>query len=163
MSYSSKAIANLFIDVARDRGSYVDQMKLQKLVYITHGFNLAIRGEPLISDEIQAWQYGPVIPVLYNEFKNCGRSRIEDYATSHHINTSDFTFSFKPEVVSRDDEDVVLLANKVWAKYGHLSGPQLSDLTHRDSTPWSAAYTLSPRSNISNEAIKNHFIGLLQG
>lgn len=162
MSYSAKAIANLLIDTARDNGSHLDQMKLQKLVYITHGWNLAITDQPLISDDIQAWQYGPVIPVLYDEFKNSGRNSITDYATDFHVSEKDFSLSFTAPKVATHDKSTIELANKIWKIYGALSGPQLSNLTHMPDTPWDKAYKVFPRSPISNNLIRDHFVGLAQ-
>ena len=160
MTYNAKAIANLLIDVAKENGSYLDQMKLQKLVYITHGWNLAIAGHPLITDEIQAWQYGPVIPSLYSEFRNCGRNDITDYATDIQISEDDLKFSFEPPKIDRDDHHTIELANKVWAVYGGYTGPQLSNLTHMPDTPWDRVYKASPRATIANELIREHFVGL---
>jgi len=57
MTYGSKAVANLLIDVAKGHGQKLDQMKLQKLVYISHGWNLAISGNPLISDQMSNNQH----------------------------------------------------------------------------------------------------------
>ena len=162
MTYNAKAIANLLIDIAREKGSYVDQMKLQKLVYVTHGWNLAITGQPLISDDIQAWQYGPVIPSLYSEFRNCGRENITDYATDIKIAEEDLSFSFETPKVSNDDSHTIELANKIWAIYGAYSGPQLSNLTHMANTPWDKVYKTSPRASISNELIAEHFVSLSQ-
>lgn len=162
MSYNAKAIANLMIDIAKQQGSSLDQMKLQKLVYITHGWNLAIQGEPLISDDIQAWQYGPVIPSLYNEFRNCGRDNITDYATDVQVTEDDLSFSFLPPKVDDGDAHTIDLANKVWEIYGKYTGPQLSNLTHMPGTPWDKVYKDTPRSTINNSLIKEHFISLSQ-
>ncbi|MFQ5632018.1 MAG: Panacea domain-containing protein, partial [bacterium] len=57
--YDSRLIANYFIDFARKDGVAISPMKLQKLVYFAHGYYLAITGQPLIEEEIQAWRYGP--------------------------------------------------------------------------------------------------------
>jgi len=160
MTYGSKAIANLLIDVAREHRQDLDQMKLQKLVYISHGWNLAISGNALISDEIQAWQYGPVIPALYDEFKNCGRSPITDYATEIKVDSVALSVAFIPPFVDNNDTHTRGLINKVWEIYGGLSGPQLSNLTHMPGTPWDNMFKTRPRSEIHNSLIKDHFTQL---
>ena len=43
--------------------------QLIKLVFILHGRTLAALNQHLIFDRIEAWRYGPVIPVLYHELK----------------------------------------------------------------------------------------------
>lgn len=160
MTYGSKAVANLLIDVAKGHGQKLDQMKLQKLVYISHGWNLAISGNPLISDQIQAWQYGPVIPVLYNEFKNCGSNPITDYATEVNVDDSTLSISYEPMFVDQDDSHTRNLISKIWEVYGKFTGPQLSNLTHMSGTPWDDKFKNCPRSEIENDQIKEHFFQL---
>ena len=98
-------------------------MKLIKLVYIAHGWSLALLKRPLISETIQAWKYGPVIESLYHAFKNKGNSP---------ISPDDFQSFSKADI----DEKTVTLLAKVWEKYGGLTGIHLSTLTHQPGTPW---------------------------
>tara|TARA_R110002072_G_scaffold238329_1_gene395702 strand:+ start:43044 stop:43628 length:585 start_codon:yes stop_codon:yes gene_type:complete len=162
MTYGVKAIANLLIDTAKEKGSHLDQMKLQKLVYIAHGWHLAIEGEPLFKEEIQAWQYGPVIPTLYNEFRNCGRGAITDYATDIEVSTDDLNYSFVAPQVKPEDRNVKELVDKIWDVYGGYTGPQLSNLTHMPGTPWDSVYKACPKSPIPNDLIREHFVELSQ-
>ena len=78
---SSKAVANYFLDIAERDGKTLNPMKLQKLVYIAHGWHLAIRRRPLIRESVEAWKYGPVIADLYHEFKKFGNMPITERAT----------------------------------------------------------------------------------
>ncbi|RYE90398.1 MAG: DUF4065 domain-containing protein [Cytophagaceae bacterium] len=74
--YDAVAIANYFIQKSLDTGVEVTPMKLLKLVYISHGWSLALLNEPLINEAVEAWTYGPVIPSLYQELKEYGRERV---------------------------------------------------------------------------------------
>lgn len=48
-------------------------MKLQKLCYYAQGIYMATQdGEPLFEEDFEAWTYGPVIPALYDEYKEYG-------------------------------------------------------------------------------------------
>ncbi|MGZ0189059.1 MAG: Panacea domain-containing protein, partial [Alphaproteobacteria bacterium] len=58
-------------------------MQLQKLLYFCHGWNLEIRGEPLVADSFQAWQYGPVHPSVYREFRYFGSADIVALYRAH--------------------------------------------------------------------------------
>ena len=66
---SSRIVASEFIVLARNAGESLTPMQLLKLVYIAHGWMLALHHRPLIKDDVQAWQYGPVIPSLYNAIR----------------------------------------------------------------------------------------------
>ena len=55
-------------DVAKyiaEKTGELTAMKLQKLVYYAEAWNLAWDGEPLFSENFEAWANGPVVPELY--------------------------------------------------------------------------------------------------
>jgi uncharacterized phage-associated protein len=56
----SPEIANEFIRRGLQEGRAFNQMELQKLVYIAHGWCLAFSGQPLTGDRPEAWDFGPV-------------------------------------------------------------------------------------------------------
>ena len=108
-------------------------MKLQKLVYYAHGWNLVLQNSPLIEGEIQAWEYGPVIPTLYHEFKHFGHGPIVGRAVEY--DEANRTV-YRP-VVPPDDTYTVALLEKTWEVFGRYSSIQLSNMTHAQGTPWS--------------------------
>ena len=63
-------VAQYFIIRAYQDGREADMtnMKVQKLLYYTQCLHLALFDEPLITDEIQAWRYGPVCPPAYGYY-----------------------------------------------------------------------------------------------
>lgn len=162
MSYSAKAIANEFIKLAKKDEKSLTQMKIQKLVYISHGYCLAILNKPLIDDEIQAWQYGPIIPQLYNEFKVFGKNEIDTLAYNFEL---DDEFNIIKDIPKVDEEDTQIkeLINAVWEKYKDYTGPNLSNLTHRKNTPWDKTYKSGYLNmTIDNEIIKEHYKELIK-
>ena len=55
----------------------ITNLSLNKLVYLAQVESLQRRGQkPLFSDEIEAWQYGPVEPAVYHLFKHFGRAAV---------------------------------------------------------------------------------------
>ncbi|GAX39512.1 hypothetical protein NIES4075_04680 [Tolypothrix sp. NIES-4075] len=66
------AIADYFIWLANETGSYISNLKLQKLVYYAQAWYLALYGQPLFDEDFEAWIHGPVIPELYREYKIFG-------------------------------------------------------------------------------------------
>jgi uncharacterized phage-associated protein len=155
--FDSRAVANWILDRAEVDRTPVDHMKLHKLVYLAHGWHLTRTGRPLIKDAIEAWPYGPVIPVLYREFKQFGDVPIDGRAF-------DFNFDIAENVVLREDfpADTLWILDLVWQSYGGYSGPELSRMTHEPGTPWEEVVRGKRRTEIrhiplDNERLKRHF------
>jgi len=153
--YSALAVANYFIDLATKQGHSLSPMKVQKLIYFAHGWHLAITEKPLISEQIQAWKYGPVIQSVYHEFKQFGVGRIEGKAM-------DFIgLKFDEPNIDSDDSDVRELLDEIYKNYGRLNAIQLSNLTHLPGTPWDKAWSEHDGMMsvaIDNEEIKSFFV-----
>ena len=142
MPYDARHIANGFIRRAAERGRVLSIMQLLKLVYIAHGWNLALYGQPLIKNRIEAWQHGPVIPDVYSAFRGQG------------IDVRD------PVAVSDQDIDPQTnnILDQIFDIYGDMSPFKLSDITHVRNGPW---YVASQRggnyAHISDDLIKRHY------
>ena len=121
--YLSLAAANEFIQLAQPTG--VSHMKLQKLVYLAHGYWLARHEDPFLVENPQVWQYGPVFEQLYHELK---------HFRSTNINQPQDLFDEPPFI---DDPDVKTVILDVWKRFESKSAGQLSDLTHKAGSPWS--------------------------
>lgn len=167
MDYTARHIANAFLDLAREEGKGLTPLKIQKLVYIAHGWSLAIFDRPLVADEFpEAWQYGPVFPSLYHEFKEFGRDKIAGKAkTFQKSGRGIFDFKVIIPEIPEDDRETWDFLKIVWDKYGKFSGLALSDATHREGTPWSTVMEQSGgarNADIGNELIKQHYRQLVQ-
>ena len=130
MAYDPKAIANYFIDKARATGEGLTPMKLQKLVYFAHGWYLGLKGRPLLAEPVEAWQWGPVIPSLYHEFKALG-----SWPITRRAGEDEFLGDVGPNLPS-DDTEAREFLDEVWRNYGGYTAIQLSNATHLAGTPW---------------------------
>ncbi len=155
MSHEPLAIANQVLNVARSKGMNLTIMQLIKLVYIAHGWTLAITDKPLVNELPQAWQHGPVYPAIYNEFRGSGSMPI-DRTAMHPFSGSDYTASL-------DDTEKSIIEQVVDA-YGKLHAFELSERTHENGTPWSEVYQggIGKFKPINNTLIKKHFLDLSQ-
>lgn len=54
----------------------ISNIKLQKLLYLAYGNYYLNHGEVLFKEHFQAWQYGPVVESVYNQFCIYGGSYI---------------------------------------------------------------------------------------
>jgi uncharacterized phage-associated protein len=142
--FSSPAIANAMMDIA---GHPLTQMKLQKLTFIAHGWVLAVCDAALVDDQAQAWETGPVYPLMCRQYVDNGcddRGRILDDAGRRH--RAD---------LSRSQASVL---NRVWARYGGCSADTLSRMTHARGAPWTQSYRDSgPMASIPDDAIARHY------
>ena len=124
--YDSLTIANRFLDLADRQGTSLTPMQLIKLVYIAHGWSLGLFGKPLVRDRIEAWQYGPVLPKLYEEVRTYRSNPVTEVLAAP-----------LGEALSQEDDDLV---RDVFRRYGPKDGLELSRLTHAPGTPWSNTY-----------------------
>ena len=137
MPLPAKAVANYFLDRAKRDRIPMTQMKIQKLVYIAHGWHLAMLDRPLIREKIEAWRWGPVIPDLYHDLKEFGnqpvtRESVEIVIEGTAVNLRAPKISF----ADRDTDKTKILLDRVWRVYHGYTAAQLSAMTHREETPW---------------------------
>lgn len=156
--FDCKSLANVLLDWAQLKQVSMSNMKLQKIVYFCHADVLAATGRPLIDQTFEAWEYGPVIPSLYTEFKIFGAGPITGRATKFNPATcirevaSDCNLGGLEKIVSQSFE-----------RYVRYSASALSNLSHSENGPWAAALARFERGshrgrNIENELIERHHI-----
>ena len=126
-----------------EAGELITHLKLQKLCYYAQGFHLALNGTPLFSEPVEAWQHGPVVRSMYEQYKRYGSQPIEK--------PEDFDLSIY-------DEDAVELLNEVHEVYGQYSAWKLRSLTHEEP-PWRVGYDTG--KSITHSSMKEYFKGLL--
>jgi uncharacterized phage-associated protein len=139
---SAKAVANEFLDLAERDGAKIDPLQLQKLLYLAQGWTLALTGNPLFPDHIEAWDYGPVVPEVYHSLKAFGSSPIRGRLRSFDFIRGELT------VAQQEFDDVhARIIKNVWEKYGSWSGPELIYLTHAPGGPWHETRREHPGEN----------------
>lgn len=154
MPYSASSIANYFIDKANSAGEKLTPMKLQKLVYYAMGWYAGYTGKPLIDEAVEAWQYGPVFPSLYQEFRRFGAGAVAARATEFN---DDFEVV---EVPTPDDASVRSFLDNVWNSYSRYPAIKLSEMTHASGSPWDITWQGAQgvrNKDIPFELIEHHF------
>ena len=139
-TYSAVHVAFCLLKHAAEQGKCFSNLQLQKLTYVCHGLSLAHFQRPLITDDVFAWQYGPVVPSVYFRFKSFGSSSIKE----------------RMDIVLDDDSEAIV--KDVVAKLGDLSGPQLVELTHREGSPWEKVWDGTQNKVIPDHIIQNHYL-----
>jgi uncharacterized phage-associated protein len=142
MPVSAAVVANYFL-AKRDpnAGDHISNLKLQKLLYYAQGFHLAITGEPLFSDPIEAWRHGPVVPKVYHACKQYGENNLPEVPAS------------PSSMLSLEQRRIL---DEVYEVYGQFSAWKLRDMTH-DEAPWKDADARG-EPIISHEALRDFFL-----
>jgi uncharacterized phage-associated protein len=144
--YPPRAVARSLLDEAHRQGHEVTNLKLQKLLYLTHGLMLAKHGRPLVNERFQAWKYGPVLESLYHDLKIYGPGRIGP--------TDGFVNLWKPLPPDAKEEENSIKA--VLKQCGSMSSGALVSMSHAPDGPWNAVYK-NQDSEIGDQAIKQYF------
>lgn len=150
--YTPNEIANFFIEKAfNEKNNTLTPMKLQKVLFFTQGWSLALRNSPIFSDRFVAWDYGPVLVSLYREFKHFGRNSITEFAHDYIGN------KFVTPKISKEDKETRDFLEKIWQVLKDAGAVQLSNLTHATSSPWDNAKNRED-AIIRDDEIKEYFI-----
>ena len=130
-----------------EAGETISNLKLLKLVYYAQGFCVAMRGEPLFSETVQAWANGPVVREVYDAYKHNAYLAIPA------------PVGFDPDAYLPEDRE---LLDAVLSTYGQLSATRLRDLTHEER-PWQEANgTLRQNEPISVSSMHEFFKPLVE-
>ena len=155
----SPEIANEFIRLAAKEGRALDQIQLQKLVYIAHGWRLAISGQPLTGDRPEAWEFGPVYRRLADALAPFGVDPVPHELRCLEPFGRVAISTFNVSDLDEDERDVIF---RIYHDYGKFSGSQLSNLTRRGSAPWKRIYAdgVGEFRDIPHELVRAQFVRL---
>ena len=95
----------------KKHGSTMEQMKMHKMMYFSQRESLMISGNPLFSDDFEAWKYGPVLVNVRNEYLT-GRMFDREY-----------------KELSNTEKKLV---ESVYKRYDEYDAWQLSTLSHAE-------------------------------
>ncbi len=120
----------------------ITNLKLQKVLYFVQAYYLAKLGKPIFSDNLEAWEYGPVVPSVYRKYKSNGSNPI--------ISEED------KSSLTEEDKSII---KSIWNTFGGYSASRLVDITHAHA-PWKEANQM-PSKIISHRSLKEYYTPLL--
>lgn len=140
MAYSALEIAKYVINHEHTEKREITNLRLQKLLYFVQAKLLVETGDPCFDDKMEAWAYGPVVPVVYDEYKKYGNLPIlEKQALSENL-----------------DEKTENYINEILNYFAETPTFGLVQITH-NQTPWIEAKRKGLHSTIEIESIKKYF------
>lgn len=120
---TAKDIAKYIICLAQINGDTITNLKLQKLLYYAQAWFLVNNNNRrLFPEDIVAWQYGPVVPCVYDEYKIFGRKPI--YIECDFEN--DFNFIC---------DNIKIYLSEFCEEFLKYSATELVGMTHQEK-PW---------------------------
>lgn len=126
MRYKAMDIARYIVNKCVEDNRPVSNLQLQKILYYVQINFMRLLSEPAFDDEIEAWQYGPVVPEVYYEFADCGGTDIyRTYPSAQNL----FRNNNEKQIVDK----VITLCLR-------LNPWELVERTHRPNTPWARVY-----------------------
>lgn len=141
-------IARYIIAFAQYTGDVVTNLKLQKLLYYAQAWFLVNNdGKKLFPEDIEAWQYGPVVPSVYKKYKSFGRNPIE----------IDCNFEKDFEHLPKNIREYL---SEFCEKFLSLSAAELVGMTHQE-TPWCEAAAQGVGTPISTDTMFVYYTELL--
>lgn len=131
-------------------------LSAQKIVYFLHGQYLLSTQTPLVSGYFEAWEYGPVHPMLYNSLRHLGSSAIAEPIRRRDIQNGRWI-----EIPVISDPNVKAFVQDASEALLRLTAGQLVDLSHAPNSPWDIASRFGARRTwglrLDNDLISRHF------
>ncbi len=155
--HDPRVVANYILEQAWKRQIVLSNLALQKLLYFAHAISLVERKHPLVQGTFEAWKYGPVLPAVYQSFKEYGSAPIITLAEG--LNPITRARKTLPTLEDQEAKDV---CDRVVMMFGNISPGRLVDLTHAKDGPWDAVISAAENSanlglRIDDEVIVERF------
>ena len=167
--YHVLTVANTFLELAWSWGQHVTPDRLQRLVYIAHGWYLALTGgHPLITGRVDGSPRGiPIIGELHEAMGAYGTQPIDE--PFGRKSDEGFTDKYREagiDTVPLEDRQVHQLLHTIWHEYVAYTDEELVAMTTTQASPvyrlWLKPPRGASRSEIPVDLIQRHFEVLLK-
>lgn len=141
--YKASDVARYIIERCKEKNRTVSNLKLQKILYFVQAEFLVTKNQPCFIEAIEAWDFGPVVPTVYFEYRMYGGANIPCIGKS----------KVKQLISARDQK----ILNGIIDECSQYSASALVEITH-NQMPWMEAYNQPGYNNeITVESIKEYF------
>lgn len=157
MEYNVVEVCRHIINYSNKKWYGVSNLKLQKLLYFVQAYFLITKRRACFRERIEAWDFGPVVPVAYREYKQFGGCNIPTVTHVVEINRKNIWDSkIVPYYDSAITEEDKKLIEAVVDKFSDYSAADLVRLTH-EQAPWIDAYIPNRNNEITIQSIEEYF------
>lgn len=140
--YAAIDVAKYIILFCKEHGYSISNLKLQKLLYFVQAQFLIALNRAAFHERIEAWDFGPVVPEVYQCFKIWGNSEI-------------------PLVVAKGAGEKIYecdqrVMDEILNECAPYSASYLVEVTHKQD-PWVDAYEKYCNNVITEKSIEEFF------
>ena len=111
-------VSDYLISFAHSTGDVITNLKLQKLLFYSQAWYLALKDDYIFEEDFQAWVHGPVLVSQYQRFRHY----------SYHPISEDIT---EPDI----PQELINHLNEIMDVFGGEGAYTLERLVHQES-PW---------------------------
>ncbi len=159
MAYNVLDVCRYVINYSNEKDYGISNLKLQKILYFIQAYFLSYTEshKPCFAEEIEAWDFGPVVPAAYHEYKQYGSGDIPTITSYINFDVDNIweisRVDFNDDCICEDDKAII---NGVVDKFSDYSATDLVTLTHNQA-PWKDAYEPHKNKEITIDAIRRYF------
>ena len=159
MSYKVLDVCRHIINYSNEHDYGISNLKLQKVLYFIQAYFLTKKKDhtPCFYEKIEAWDFGPVVPEAYLEYKQYGSGDIPTIKSFIMFDENNVWNSkrvkFEDTTISDDDKSLI---DKVIDKFADYSATDLVSLTQKQS-PWNDTYIPYQNKEITIGSISEYF------
>lgn len=117
----------------------LNQIELNKLVYLTYGYFLAIHNKKIFNENFESSIYGPILPSIYNTYKSYNLNNIDNFVNEFGYNESTKQFEKYFETFKNLDVEttssIELVVSQVYDNYKQYTMLELIDITNKENSP----------------------------
>lgn len=139
--YQVDTIANYVIRYSNKHNLDVSNLKLQKVLYFIQAQFLVNHDRPCFDAKIEAWSFGPVVPIIYNEYNFFGSTDIN--IVNKNVN----------EIIDNTDKTSL---DSVIERCSLFSNTRLAQITCRQ-VPWTNAFKMGKENEIKLTDLQEYF------
>lgn len=159
--YNVLDVSRFIINYCNEKDYILSNLKLQKILYFIQAYYLSKteKKQPCFKERIEAWSFGPVVPVAYHEYKRFGSTNIPNVTTYIELDEQNFWESkvvkYTDDALEDDDKELI---RELVDNFSKISTTRLVQITH-NQLPWIEAYKQGQNNVITVEAIRSYFNG----
>lgn len=140
-------VAKLLLRWARENGDTITNLKIQKLLYYAQAWYLVNYGRRLFDDDIEAWDFGPVIRPIYRKWKKFDSKPIQYTPNGKEGDAFE----------KRQFEFLV----EFYRVFSNFSSTALVTMAHNED-PWKRAFVPGKNNIISPKLMREYYTKLYE-